>query len=192
MSNRQDTQLQKWLDQLRAGNPSACDELVNHACERLRRLTRKMLHGYPKVHRWEQTDDVLQKSLLRLRKALSKVKPKTVKGLFGLASKLIRQELIDLGRHHLGPHGIGGRHDSKVDVTNEQDNASTSAPFSPQILKMHKLVEEMSKEDRDIIDFLFYQDMTKAKTALALGIPEQTLTRRWREIRLDLRTKMKQ
>ena len=52
------TQIQLRLDRLRAGDESARDELLDIACERLGRLARKMLRGYPGVRRWEQTDDV--------------------------------------------------------------------------------------------------------------------------------------
>ena len=60
------TRIQLRLDRLRAGDASARDELLTMACERLRRLARKMLRGYPGVRRWEQTDDVLQNATLRL------------------------------------------------------------------------------------------------------------------------------
>jgi RNA polymerase sigma-70 factor (ECF subfamily) len=53
-------QVQGWLDRLQAGDESARKELINCACERLTRLTRKMLKNYPRLKRWEQTDDVFQ------------------------------------------------------------------------------------------------------------------------------------
>ena len=34
--------------------------------ERLTRLTHNMLKDYPGVHRWEETDDILQNATLRL------------------------------------------------------------------------------------------------------------------------------
>lgn len=60
------TKLQRWLDLLRRGHADARNEVVDHACERLRNLTRRMLLGYRKLRRWSETDDVLQNALLRL------------------------------------------------------------------------------------------------------------------------------
>ena len=65
MSDTQATtivQIQKSLDRLRA----ARDELIAVAADRLRLLTHQMLRKLPDVHRWEQTDDVMQKAVLRL------------------------------------------------------------------------------------------------------------------------------
>src|SRR5260370_1414506 len=45
---------------MQAGGPTARNELLRHACERLRCLTRKMLKGFARVKRWELTDDVQQ------------------------------------------------------------------------------------------------------------------------------------
>ena len=38
-----------------------------------------MLRDYPRVGRWEQTDDVLQNALLRLWRALEDVRPATAR-----------------------------------------------------------------------------------------------------------------
>jgi DNA-directed RNA polymerase specialized sigma24 family protein len=64
------TQIQRCIDCLRAGDASARDELLAQASERLIRLTRKMLRDFPGVHRWEETDDVLQNAVVRLCRAL--------------------------------------------------------------------------------------------------------------------------
>jgi DNA-directed RNA polymerase specialized sigma24 family protein len=65
------TQIQRCMDRLRAGDVSARDELLARASARLTRLTRKMLRDFPGVHRWEETDDVLQNAVVRLCRALA-------------------------------------------------------------------------------------------------------------------------
>jgi DNA-directed RNA polymerase specialized sigma24 family protein len=67
------TQIQRCMDRLRAGDVSARDELLARASARLTRLTRKMLRDFPGVHRWEETDDVLQNAVVRLCRALGEV-----------------------------------------------------------------------------------------------------------------------
>jgi hypothetical protein len=55
MAEASTTRLQSWIDRMRAGEKDARDELLNHACERLRRLTRKMLQDFARVRHWEDT-----------------------------------------------------------------------------------------------------------------------------------------
>ena len=64
------TQLQLGLNLLRNGDDRARTELIAHACERLRTLTRRMLRGYPALRSWEQTDDVFQNAMMRLYRDL--------------------------------------------------------------------------------------------------------------------------
>jgi hypothetical protein len=107
-----DTQLQILIDRVLAGDAAAYDALLDHACDRLLRLTRKMFrsqrfHHGRDLRRWEQTDDVFQNAMLRLHRALAEVKPESVRHFFNLAMLVIRRTLCDLVKHHLGPHGQG-------------------------------------------------------------------------------------
>lgn len=181
MNDRKDssTQLQAWLDRMRSGDPQARNALLEHACERLRRLTRKMLHLYTAVHRWEQTDDVLQKALLRLHRALNTVQPETSRGFFQLAAKLIRQELIDLGRHYLGPQGMATHHSTNVNLAEIRGRVAAISRF-------HELIAGLVPEQQEIVSLLYYQGMSQAEVAAILNVTERTIKRRWREARLIL------
>ena len=89
------------LDRLRAGDATARDELLAHAADRLRRLTRKLLRDdFDRLRRWEETDDVFQNAAVRLCRALGDVVPATPLEFFRLAAAQIRRELLDLARHH--------------------------------------------------------------------------------------------
>ena len=105
LSNRS-TVIQGWLDRLRAGDDAARVALLETAGARLVRLAHKMLKGFPRVRRWEQTDDVLQNAILRLYRALESTAPESVRSFFNLAAVQIRRELIDLARHYEGPSGM--------------------------------------------------------------------------------------
>src|SRR5262245_23153786 len=91
----QTRQIQGWIDRLRAGDESARKELFNCAYHRLTQLTRKMLHGYSRVRRWEETDDVMQNAAMRLYRSLADVRPATVADFFRLAALNVRRELLD-------------------------------------------------------------------------------------------------
>jgi hypothetical protein len=73
-------------------------------------MTQRYLAHDPRVHRWEGTDDVLQVALLKLHRALEKIKPIDLRGYMVLAAVQIRRTLIDLARHYYGKEGIGKNH----------------------------------------------------------------------------------
>jgi RNA polymerase sigma-70 factor (ECF subfamily) len=118
-------QLQALLDQAGQGNDQAYGELLSIASNRLHKLARKMLRDFPRLRRWEQTDDVFQTAAMRLHRSLSDVKPESVRQFFGLAATQIRRTLIDLARHHYGPEGHGAKHES---ATNSEQNGETDTP----------------------------------------------------------------
>ncbi len=80
-----DTQLQLLLGRA-LDDEAARGALLDYTCDRLLRLTRKMFHARRDLRRWEQTDDVFQNALLRLHRALSEVKPESVRHFFNLAT----------------------------------------------------------------------------------------------------------
>ena len=80
--------LQQLLDRLRAGDESARDALIEHAFDRLRRLTRKLKQDFPGVGRWEQTDDVFQQAVMRLYRSLRDVQPENTRAFLALAAAL--------------------------------------------------------------------------------------------------------
>lgn len=107
-----DTQLQLLIERARIGDVAAREALLDHACDRLLRLTRKMFHNYPALRRWEQTDDVFQNAMLRLHQALKEVRLESERHFFNLAATMIRRTLLDLAKHHFGPQGQGEKHHS--------------------------------------------------------------------------------
>ena len=90
-----DTRLQSLIEQSLNGDPATHAALLQHACDRLLRLTRKMFHGYPQLRRWEQTDDVFQNAMLRLHRALPVVRPESARHFFNMAAQQVRWELLD-------------------------------------------------------------------------------------------------
>jgi RNA polymerase sigma factor (sigma-70 family) len=189
------SQLQGWLDRLRAGDDSARDELLAATCERLTRLSRKMLQDYPGVRRWEQTDDVLQNAVLRLCRALKDVRPASAREYFRLAALQIRRELIDLARHYYGPQGPGAWHSSQPA---ERPSGSTLPP-GPEVRdstldpvrlaawgEFHQQVAALPDPEREVFELLWYQELTQPEAARVLGMPERTLQRHWRAARLKL------
>lgn len=191
--------LQRRIDRLRAGDPSARDELISASGDRLTRLARKMLKGYPGVHRWEQTDDVLQNATLRLCRALNETVPPTPADYFRLAALQIRRELIDLARHYQGPLGSGAHHASAGVLTPREgdDRGNPSPGFEPADVtndpskllawaEFHRQAEALPEDDRATFDLIWYQGLSQAEVAEILGVSERTVKRRWQSARTAL------
>ncbi|MFO0878352.1 MAG: sigma-70 family RNA polymerase sigma factor [Gemmataceae bacterium] len=182
------------LDLLRQGDEQAHSRLIAHTCDRLRTLTSKMLKGYPKVYRWEQTDDVLQNALLRLCRALKAFTPDSPRHFYNLAALQIRRELIDLAHHHLGPQGHGAKHHTDGAGKAADDPGGvleTKAESSePETLRewadFHEQVERLPDEERQLFGLLWYQGLSQEEAAVVLGVSLRTVKRRWQSARLKL------
>jgi RNA polymerase sigma-70 factor (ECF subfamily) len=189
------TQLQQWIERLNAGDPAAREELLRHACDRLRRLTRKMLQDFSRVKHWEETDDVLQNALLRLLRALKAVPVTSAQEFFRLAATQIRRELLDLARRYSGPEGPGARHVAdgegdhpegtprplyeKPSTTHDPNRLDTWSEF-------HAQIEALPDEERAVFDLLWYHGLTRPEAAATLSVSESTVKRRWLAARLRL------
>jgi RNA polymerase sigma-70 factor (ECF subfamily) len=196
-SNHDTLVIQGWLDRLQAGDEMARHELIRCACGRLERLTRKMIRGWERVHRWEQTGDVMQNTLLRLYRSLAEVKPAGVADFFRLAALHIRRELRDLARHYCGPRGLGRRHATatwKVPADGQGAEFAACEPpatgEAPEDLaawaEFHAQVERLPEEQRAVFDLVWYQELSQAEAAALLGVSERTVKRRWAAARLEL------
>lgn len=188
MPNDSTTELQRWLDLSNLDDPAAKEGLIRHSCERLTRLTRKMLKGYPRLQRWEQTDDVLQETLKRLYQSLDEVKPASVREFFGLAAKKIHGSLLDLARHHFGAHGDAAHHET--DNPNAEDrridrqaDARTEPKTLDQWRDFHEWIEHLPEKERELLELLYYEGLTQQEAASVLGIDVRTVRRHVRAIK---------
>lgn len=187
-------QLVVCLERMRGGDGKARDELLNHVCDRLRRLTRKMLRGFANVKRFAETDDVLQNALMRLLRSLETVQPQDMRQFFGLATVQIRRELIDLARHFYGPHGDGAHHASTppaaADASGPRLNEPVDVSHDPSRLaewcELHQQIERLPADERETVELIFYQGLQQNEAADLLGVSVRTVQRRWQTALLKL------
>ena len=164
--------LQVSLDRLQTGDESARAELIRHSCERLRSLARKMTKPFGRLQRWEETDDVFQDAMLRLHRCLEEVKPESASQFFALAATQIRRTLLDMARHYFGPEGPG----SYVHVA----IAGSGEPTNPvEWVEFYEVLDTLPKDIRTVVDLLWFEGLTQAEAAVALGVNERTIRRRW-------------
>ena len=184
------------LHQLKAGNKVARNDLIRHACERLRCLSRRMLQGYPRVGRWEEADDVLQNALIRLDRALSKVPLDSSKHFWNLAKLEVRRELNDLARHHLGPAGHGANHHTDPNrkaaddpggcLRAKADDRASGPETSELRTAVFEQVAALPDEERAVFNLLMLDGLTQEQAANVLGVSLRTVKRRWQSARILL------
>jgi len=200
-ASNQTQQIERCLERLQAGDESARQELIHCACNRLERLTRKMLRNWERVHRWEQTGDVLQNASMRLYRALAVARPATVVDFFRLAALNIRRELADLAKHYYGPCGVGANHATWAwkptssggesmawDPAGHDDGPENLAAWA----EFHAQIDRLPEDERELFDLLWYQELSQAEAASLLNVSERTVKRRWASARLKLHEILKQ
>jgi len=185
------TELRDLLGRVAARDRAAREELVRRTAGNLERLTRKLMAGYPTVRRWEQTDDVVQNATVRLLRALEQVSPENLRQFFGLAAEQIRRELIDLARHHYGPHGVGANHDTRAGSPPDAAEPESAVEGLADWQAFHEAVAALPPADREIFGLLYYQDLTQAEAAQLLGLSVAAVQQRWQRARLRLHDRLK-
>jgi RNA polymerase sigma-70 factor (ECF subfamily) len=219
--------IEELLVRLKKNDAGARDELINVTCQRLMVLTRKMLGGFGRLRQWEQSDDVSQNAMLRLRRALDEVTPSTPAEFYGLAAEQIRRELLDLTRYYFGrggdrnaapspsesPPAAEDSHPPEAPAEKRPGRAGVMSPLGdalspdggapspgqlthdPQELaawsEFHEQVAALPAAERQVVDLLWYQELTQPEAADVLGVDVSTVKRRWRSARLRLHEKLR-
>jgi RNA polymerase sigma factor (sigma-70 family) len=192
--------IQRCIDRLHDGQSDVRGELLDYAFQRLQWMVKKMKRGYERVGRWEQTDDVVQNASLRLYEALGQVEITDARHFFRLAALQIRRELLDMCRHYYGPLGAGANYQTAMHQPAADgslrpevfDRAELSA--DPQKVQewgdFHRHVNELPETEREVVDLLWYHELSQDEAARILGVSTRHIKRLWRSARLLLYSRM--
>jgi RNA polymerase sigma-70 factor (ECF subfamily) len=177
------THLQGLLDLLNAGHDSARNALLQGSLDRFRRLARKMFPRFSRLRKLDETDDVVQKALLRLHRALDRVKPKDVRAYVGLAARQVRWVLCDLA------HKAAAVRDVEFDGGSEEGPPAPTAEPTDLLewSEFHAKIGTLPDEEREVFDLLLYQGLSQVEAAALLQTSLRTVKRRWQSARLMLR-----
>ena len=190
------------LERLKAGDADARERILSLSIDRLVHLVRKMKKSFPRVARWEQTDDIFQNAAMRLYGAMEEVEIENARHFYRLAALHFRRELIDLARHYQGPQGMGKNHHTMGVKQNWENDDGVAPAFDPggmtqepqQIAKwseFHAEIEKLPEAERDVFDLIWYHDMTQEEAAKVLDVSVRQIKRRWRSARLLLHEQLK-
>jgi RNA polymerase sigma factor (sigma-70 family) len=182
MDKGSSVELQDLLDRLRQGDRVARRQLLERACERLRRLAGRMLHGsFPELARRHEVDSVVNETWVRLLQALEKTEPPSVADFFRLAAHKFRQVLLDMAqserrraqREVLGLSGTGS------------DGPAPSAPSSSDPARLalwtefHEKVAILSEQERAVFEMHYYLDLPQVEIAKVLELHPRKVSYLW-------------
>jgi RNA polymerase sigma factor (sigma-70 family) len=172
----------------RRGDPAAIESLVTHCQKRIEYIASRLLRVHPEVRRWEDTADVVQKSLVRLMMALRASRPESESHLLRLAALQVRREVIDLIRHYTGPHSPVAQLETnafkkngevlmRVDAAPAAD--ADTATVAERWSRFHAAVANLPDEQRHVFEMTWYLGIDQATIADVEGCSTRTVKRRW-------------
>jgi RNA polymerase sigma-70 factor (ECF subfamily) len=194
------TRITAWLHRLQSGDEGALNELVLHFERRLRALTQRMIRGYPLVRRYEQTDDVFQRAVLRLCRALKAVSPASTRDLLRLSAVQVRRELLNLARfHRIRPQVLPLEVEDRSAWADDEEARSTTADtadsltrcdddphYLDQWTEFHERVDQLSDPEHEVFELIWYQGMTQQEVARIHCVCVRTVRKRWNAARLAI------
>jgi RNA polymerase sigma factor (sigma-70 family) len=175
--------LQGLLDRLREGDHEARRLLLERACQRLRRLAGRVLHGsFPAMARRHELDSVVHETWMRLLQALEKTEPATVADFFRLAAHKFRQVLLDMvqserRRAQREVLGLGGAE------SEGPGPAAASTSDDPARLALwtefHEKVATLGGQERAVFEMHYYLDLSQAEIARVLALHPRKVSYLW-------------
>jgi RNA polymerase sigma factor (sigma-70 family) len=190
--------LQALIDRILAGDRAARRELLNRACDRLRRLAGRMLNeSFPALRDRHDLDSVVHETWLRLVQTVEKTDPPTVADFFRLAAFKIRQVLLDMSgkeqklrqRERLGLGGTSaGSSYGSPDPGRETYDPARLAAWTD----FHEKVASLPEQERAVFEMHFYLELTQADIARVLNMHPRQVSYVWVEATEKLADQLEQ
>jgi RNA polymerase sigma factor (sigma-70 family) len=157
--------------------------LLERACERLRRLAGRMLHGgFPEVARRHDVDSVVHETWVRLLQALERTEPPTVTDFFRLAAHKIRQVLLDMaqGERRRGQREVLGlgQPDGSADGLAAADRTHDPSRLALWT-EFHEKVTALSEQERTVFEMHYYLDLSQVEIARFLDLHPRKVSYLW-------------
>jgi RNA polymerase sigma factor (sigma-70 family) len=176
-------ELQSLLDRLGKGDQEAQRKLLERACERLRRLAARMLHGsFPDVARRHELDSVVHETWMRLLPALEKTEPPTVADFFRLAALKFRQVLLDMAQseRRRAQHEVIGLKGPDSDGNTPSFGNSTYDPARLALwTEFHENVNTLNDQERAVFEMHYYLDLPQVEIARVLDLHPRKVSYLW-------------
>lgn len=182
MSSSEASEITQVLHEWNSGDERARERLIPFVYDELRRQARRMMSAERRGHTLQPTA-LVHEAFMRLS-AESGIEWKNRSHFFGIASRLMRQILIDHARlHATAKRGNRAIHFSLDDVQIPAEERADSLLVLNDVLdRLEKFDEQQAK----IVEMRFFGGMSNAEIAENLDISERTVVRDWQAARLWL------
>ncbi len=163
------------LVQWRQGQKEALDRLVPVVYEELRRLARVRLRSEREGHSL-QTSDLVHEAFLRLV-GLDRMTLENRSHFFAVASRLMRQILVDHARHR-----DAGKRGGGATLVSLGDASPATSPTDIDILELDQALDALMALDPRlcrVVELKYFGGLTIEETALALEVSRATVERDW-------------
>lgn len=188
MSEKQPAEITEILQDWNDGNEDAKEMLLPFVYDELKRQARILMSKERKNHTLQSTA-LVHEAFIRLQEATG-IDWQNRKHFYGIASRMMRQILVDYARKHsAGKRGKDKIHFSVDDVQIPVEDRIESVLALDEVLeRLEKFDEQQSK----IVEMKFFGGMTNAEIAESLEISESTVGREWCAARLWLYRELNQ
>lgn len=187
MNNQYPTEITSILQEWKNGDEEAAERLIPFVYDELKKQARILMSRERPNHTLQVTA-LVHEAFLKLSKQ-SEIDWQNRSHFFGIASRLMRQILIDHARlHSTEKRGNKPIHFSLDEVQIPVEERADSILYLNEILeKLEKFDETQAK----VVEMRFFGGMSNSEIAEALGISERTVMREWTAARLWLAREMK-
>jgi DNA-directed RNA polymerase specialized sigma24 family protein len=189
------TEIEGLLARARDGDEAAREALVWCAWERRQRLAHRMLRDFPRVRIEAETGDIVCRATEQLQGVLfdpAYPPPSSALHFFRLVALLLRRELLDLARCCAKRPNLVPWPDGRPDPDGssggfEPPEATDCDRRQAEVVRdLLEAIDRLPEPLRAVVDLRFFQGLSQAEAAAALGNCSKTVRKSWIEARLRL------
>ncbi len=162
------------LDDVRGGDADAWDRLVALVYSDLKQIAHRQVAGQA-AERTLNTTGLVHECYLRIMKGGST--PNDRQHFFALASRVMRQVIIDHARERLAAKRGGGEHAIPLEEVSAEEVAQAR-----QFVALDDALAELAKIDERqarVVECRFFAGLSEQETAEALGVSLRLVQREW-------------
>lgn len=184
--------LRRLQDQATQGDAAALESLFSVFRDRLRQMLQFRMD--PRLQSRIDASDVLQDAFLEASERLTEFSQNPPMSVFLWLRFLVTQRLVQLHRHHLGikardanrevslyggPYPAASSAALAAQLIGGRTSPSVAAIRAERMLRLQEALNGMDPIDREVLTLRHFESLSRAETALVLGIEESAAGKRY-------------
>lgn len=188
MSDEQASEITRILQDWNDGNPGAKEKLLPFVYDELKRQARLLMSKERPGHTLQPTA-LVHEAFLRLSEQTG-IDWQNRSHFYGIASRLMRQVLVDHARLHAAEKR--GHHPIHFSIDDLQIPVAERAGSILMLDEVLARLEELDETQAKIVEMRFFGGMNNREISESLGVSERTVGREWQAARLWLYRELNQ